>query len=116
MRNKYSQVVEAVLESLGKESFSCSKLESRLKMDRKSLSPVVSRMHKAHLIYIVDHDYEEDGQRRYPRAIYAVGDFPDAKRPTEIEAQKPRQLTLGRIPSVFHLAEAMHQGYRPFRE
>lgn len=50
------------------------------------LDGIVSRLHKdtprvGKQIYITGWVYDAEGQRRYPRAIYAIGSKPDAKKP-----------------------------------
>lgn len=54
--------------------------------DRMYISAVLSRMSKASKtmpkrIHVVRYVYDQDGMRRYPRAVYALGDKPDAKKP-----------------------------------
>jgi hypothetical protein len=51
-----------------------------------TVSSIVSRMSRASArlpkrIYVSAYTYDHEGQRSYPRAIYALGDKPDAKRP-----------------------------------
>lgn len=57
-----------------------------LGMDRMYCSAVITRMAKSgpkipQRIYISGYTYDSEGARRYPRAIYAIGDLPDAKKP-----------------------------------
>jgi hypothetical protein len=33
-------------------------------------------------VYVISYVHDAEGQRRYPRAMFSVGDRPDAKRPT----------------------------------
>lgn len=55
-------------------------------MDRMNCSAVVTRLAKGgpkipQRIYISGYTYDSEYGRRYPRAIYAVGNLPDAKKP-----------------------------------
>lgn len=57
-----------------------------LGLDRHTVSSIVSRMakespRKPKRIHIKGYAYDHEGQRRYPRAIYALGNAPDARRP-----------------------------------
>lgn len=57
-----------------------------LKVDRRNLSSIITRMGKPTIrlpkrIYIERYVHDMEGQKQYPRAVYAVGDQPDAKRP-----------------------------------
>lgn len=73
-----------VLEECG--PMSCAELCAHMNIDRRDGSAVVTRMAKATAkrpkrIHVVNYAYDMEGQRRYPRAVYAVGDAPDACRP-----------------------------------
>ena len=57
-----------------------------LGIDRRAASSIVSRMAKANprkpqRLYISGYTYDQEGERSYPRAIYALGDLPNARRP-----------------------------------
>lgn len=54
--------------------------------DRMFLSAIIGRMAKrtpvaGKRLYISGYTYDTEGQRRYPRAIYAIGDKPNATKP-----------------------------------
>lgn len=60
-------------------------------------------------IYICQWVYDQEGQKRYPRPMYAIGDRPDAPRPVaDPKANDKRRRDKRRIlrttNSVFHLA------------
>lgn len=55
-------------------------------LDRMYVSAIISRMNKASKtmpkrVYVVRYIFDQEGERRYPRAVYALGDKPDARRP-----------------------------------
>jgi hypothetical protein len=55
-------------------------------LDRMYISSILTRLNKAgktlpKRIHVVRYVYDEEGARRYPRAVYALGDLPDAKKP-----------------------------------
>lgn len=66
-------------------------------MDRNrfDIGSVMTRMNKAlpnrpKRIYVIRWIYEDDGARRYPRPVYALGDLPDAKKPKASAAANSR--------------------------
>lgn len=57
-----------------------------LDTDRMYVSAIITRMTKdtpkaGKRLYIESYVYDSEGQKRYPRAVYAAGNKPDAKRP-----------------------------------
>ena len=57
-----------------------------LGIDRAHVSAIITRMTKATKVagkrlYVESYVYDSEGQKRYPRAVYAAGNKPDAKRP-----------------------------------
>lgn len=81
---------------------------------RSKVASVVTRMARAtpqkpKRVYIKRYIEEQDGQRRYPRAVYALGNKPDARKPRrDIKANRARYLRNKtnklRNTSVFNLA------------
>lgn len=60
-------------------------------------------------IYICQWVYDQEGQKRYPRPMYALGNFPDAERPVaDRKANDKRRRDKRRVMrttnSVFNLA------------
>ena len=60
-------------------------------------------------IYIADWVYNHDDARRYPRAVFMIGDKPDKKKPRPDVAENKRRYEqsrnrMYRINSVFNLA------------
>lgn len=65
-------------------------------MDRMYISSILTRLNKVgktlpKRIHVVRYVYDEEGARRYPRAVYALGDLPDAKRPKSNPAENKRR-------------------------
>lgn len=57
-----------------------------LGVNRMHVSAIITRMTKdtpiaGKRLYIQSYVYDSEGQKRYPRAVYAAGSLPDAKRP-----------------------------------
>lgn len=79
------QQIEKALSELG--AMTGAELCQELGVEKAELSAVVSRMAKASKtlpkrLYIVGYTSEhETHDRRYPRAIYALGDLPDTPKP-----------------------------------
>lgn len=121
----YGEVVDKILEAL----HTCGpmtrvEIEQFIGLHKDQVSPVVARMNKrtpksGKRIHITAWSYDAERERRYPRAIYAVGDKPDAKKPKEArieirrryEAKKRLRYTTN---SVFNLAKTREQ-YRAER-
>lgn len=91
----------------------------QLGLDRMSLSAVVTRMNRPgktypKRLYVMGYVHDHDGKKRYPRAVYALGELPDAKRPrSDARANKKRyreglklRMTAN---SVFHLGLTRRQ-------
>ena len=57
-----------------------------LGLDHSHVSAIVTRMTKdtpktGKRLHVESYVYDSEGQKRYPRAVYATGSKPDAKRP-----------------------------------
>lgn len=55
-------------------------------VDRMNISAIVTRMNRPSKtipkrIHIARYVFDHEAKKRYPRAVYALGDAPDAKRP-----------------------------------
>ena len=86
-RRAYGQTVADILRVLAEcGPMSRAELGQHIQVSHRCLSSVVSRMARTTTdmpkrIHIVRYIYDMEGQRRYPRAVYAIGDKPDARRP-----------------------------------
>ena len=90
--------------------------------EKHLLQPVLARMMKPTTkprmpkrVYIAEYVYDQEGMKRYPRPLYALGSFPDARKPARDTKQvqrryRARRLALRTTNSVFNLAGAMKRG------
>lgn len=96
-------------------------IERELGAERRTVSPVISRMNKPTKTgpkrlfisgYVLD---DSDGvTRRYPRAVFDIGDKPDAKKPEpDIAENKRRYMQKQKshvlMNSVFNLGKTRRQ-------
>jgi hypothetical protein len=65
------------------------------------------RQRRPGVLYVHSYRRDEDGGRLYPRALWAVGDKPDAKRikplPKAVYNKRGKDKMKTRVASVFHL-------------
>jgi hypothetical protein len=88
-----------------------------LGMNRKQGGAVLSRMNRElptlpKRIYKAKYIYEHEGQRRYPRSVYALGDLPDVKKPKADQKKNVEQYRSNqkkKVASVFHLGLTRNQ-------
>lgn len=101
----------AVLEADG--PMTRSELVQALGMTRNKVSAVLSRLNRRQKtapkrVYVTHYQMDSDaGGRKYPRAAYALGDRPDAKKVKTTAVQNSahyRENLKGRVTSVFDLA------------
>ena len=86
----------------------------------KAVASVCSRLNRSCLtlpkrIYVFDYAHEDDGARRYPRALYALGnkrDKPKPKRNRAAAQKRYRERNKSQVTSVFDLARK-GRGQRP---
>jgi len=52
-----------------------------INVERDGVSAVVSRLHAAGEIHVKEYTYDDESHRRYPRAVYALGEGKDARKP-----------------------------------
>lgn len=98
-----------VLASLG--PMTNSELCAELKQDKEKVGAVLNRMNKASpkmpkRVYIIRYVYDADGARRYPRAVYSIGDKQNAPKPkADVNANRRRHRAKRalRVNSVFML-------------
>jgi hypothetical protein len=112
---KYGHLVQQIEKSLSElGAMTGAELCQELGVEKAELSAVVSRMAKASKtlpkrLYIVGYTFEhETHDRRYPRAIYALGDLPDKPKPKPSRIDNVRRYTANKRKrltgnSVFNL-------------
>jgi len=104
--------IEQLIHDYG--GMSRAELEIYFPNNRSSLGTILSRMHKAAArtpkrIYVMTWVYDAEGGKRYPRAVYGLGDKPDAKKPVaqrKLNARRYRQNTGARVNSIWAMAAA----------
>jgi DNA-directed RNA polymerase specialized sigma24 family protein len=119
MEKKSYGVLVANIERLLRQHGELTSAEicAELDVDRSQGGAVLSRMNKASpklpkRIYKVKYIDEHEGQRRYPRSVYALGDLPDAKKPKASAAKNSKRYRLRvnkKVASVFHLGLSRNQ-------
>ena len=114
MTTKRGGIVREILRMLEEEGpMTRSEICKRLGRPKDEVVSVVSRLNKrtpvaGRRIYVREYVYDMEGERTYPRAVYAIGDKPNAKRPESDKKEIKRrywarsQLKL-RANSVFNL-------------
>ena len=90
-----------------------SQLEDELEVHKAKISSVLTRMRRKNKagvkrIYVYKYVYEHEGSRRYPRAVYAIGNRKDNPRPkADVPGNKRRYIdkkkALGKMNFVFNL-------------
>jgi hypothetical protein len=111
----YGDNVAAILRALGEcGPMTAIEIMREIKKDRYRVSGVLTRMRMPtktlpKRIYIKAYTYDDEEGRRYPRAIFDIGDSPDAKRPKESHKvtrrrYDERRRLRNRTTSVFNLA------------
>jgi len=103
--------IEIVLSQQG--PMTRSQIENELGVGRAQVSAVLTRMRRrdksgVKRIYIKSWQHTHEGGRRYPRAVYAIGDKPCKQKPkSDIAGNKKRYLAGKRATLkanfVFHL-------------
>lgn len=117
---KRNWVVQGVLEQLSTAGpMTRSEIEEALGLTKNTSGSVMSRMSRASSkmpkrIYVKGYVYDHPGDRRYPRAIYALGDLPDAKKPKpKVKENRKRYdnkiRKLYQSNSVFNLGRTVRQ-------
>lgn len=112
---KYGEIVSLILKALNDYGpMTRIELCDVIGSSRASVSAVMTRLNRVgpaspKRIYIKSYVHDHEGQRRYPRAVYDLGDKPDAKSPgaDPVAARKryhQRKKMLNTANSVFNLA------------
>lgn len=114
MKKDWGTTVTKIVKLLAEEGgMTRAEICMRLGLDRRDVSAVVSRLAKPGAktpkrIYVKTYVHDCEGARRYPRAVYELGDKPDARRPKADpkgakERYRRRQKMLLTANSVFNL-------------
>jgi hypothetical protein len=84
--NRGQRVIDTTAAIVEFGEITAMELAEYLGISRYDAHAVLTRMNKRtkaglKRIHIVRYIYDHDGARKYPRAVYAMGDKPDAKKP-----------------------------------
>ncbi|CAB5220272.1 hypothetical protein UFOVP236_15 [uncultured Caudovirales phage] len=120
MRKQWGETATAILVSLKNFGpMTRKEMCDHLGLDRMNVSAIMTRLTKrtqlaGKRIYIKAYVYDSEGERRYPRAIYALGDKPDVKKPKSNPKENKRRYLAGlqmryKTNSVFNLAMTRRQ-------
>lgn len=97
---KYGESVEKIETALADQG-PCTRneLQAATGIPKASIGSILTRMRRpgktvGRRIYVSAWTREQDGQRAYPRAVYALGTEPDALQPTTIRGSAGRKLTM----------------------
>lgn len=97
MTAKWGSVTREVLRMLEEDGpMTRAEICKQLGRDKDDIAAVVTRLHKrspeaGKRVYIKDYVYDMEGERYYPRALYALGDKPDAKKPKADQLEVKRR-------------------------
>ena len=105
----YVAKIERLLKQYGE--LTSAEICDELGMKRRQGGSILSRMNKESpripkRIYKAKYIYEHEGQRRYPRSVYMLGDLPDVKKPKADQkknVERYRNNQKKKVASVFHL-------------
>lgn len=88
-------------------------------MPKNSVAATLSSLHRKRpqmgkRIYVKEYVFDAEGSRRYPRAVYAIGDLPDAIKPKSDEKAikrryVERQKAKYTMNSVFNMGKTRDQ-------
>lgn len=101
------QKIVSLLTELG--PMTMREIADQLKIDLDRVRNFIgaTREKKQGVIYIQSYRRDEDGGRLYPRAVWAVGNLPDAERPPKLgRSEYNRRFKIKKkkaVASIFHL-------------
>ena len=116
----FGVVVERILDLLEHVGpMTRSEIEQNLGIGKNTAGSVISRLNRASKqlpkrVYIKAYVYDHEGTRRYPRAVYALGDRADAARPKPQGKENRRRYaeklkSVYRTNSVFNLGRSVRE-------
>ena len=93
----YGQLADLMINALSEFGPMTSyEIGQSLGMTKSEISGVLSRLHRggprvARRVYITHYVYDAESSRRYPRAVYKLGDMDDAPKPKrDVKANRRR--------------------------
>ena len=120
MTAKWGSVTREVLRMLEEDGpMTRAEICKQLGREKDDIAAIVTRLHKrspesGKRVYIKEYVYDMEGERYYPRAVYALGDKTDAKKPVADQLAVKRRYWERRklrftANSVFNLALTRRQ-------
>lgn len=120
MKREWGATVAQIMDTLHEfGEASSAEVAKHLKLDRMNVATIMSRMRKPGAkmpkrIYVVRYVHDHEGDRRYPRPVYAIGDWGDAAKPKADPKANKRRYTQGlrkrmTANSVFNLGLTRRQ-------
>lgn len=97
MKVERGAIVKEIMRLLDEEGpMTRAEICKRLGRPKDEIAAVVSRLNKrspvaGRRIYVREYVYDMEGERTYPRALYAIGDKPNAKRPVSDKKEIKRR-------------------------
>jgi hypothetical protein len=97
MSAKWGSVTREVLRMLEEDGpMTRAEICKQLGRDKDDIAAVVTRLHKrspeaGKRVYVKEYVYDMEGERYYPRAVYALGDKQDAKKPVANQLEVKRR-------------------------
>lgn len=116
--SKYGSIVEKILKAIEEEGpMTRSEIEQAINYPKSDTGAVVSRLSRPgktipKRLYIQGWTDDSENGRRYPRAIYALGDMPNKTKPRrnrkEVASRYRKKIRmLAKTNSVFNLGKAI---------
>ena len=97
MRAEWGAVTQLILQMLAEEGpMTRAEICRRLGREKDKVAATVTRLHRrtpavGKRIHICEYVYDMEGERYYPRAVYALGDKLDAKKPKADQLEVKRR-------------------------
>ena len=97
MSAKWGSVTREVLRMLEEDGpMTRAEICKQLGREKDDIAAIVTRLHKrspesGKRVYIKEYVYDMEGERYYPRAVYASGDKTDAKKPVANQLEVKRR-------------------------
>ena len=120
MREGYGDNVKLIMDSL--EQFgpmTMNEVREIVKMPKNSVAATLSSLHRQRprigkRIHVKTYVFDAEGSRRYPRAVYAIGNLPDAIKPKSDEKAIRRRYLQNKklkytMNSVFNMGKTRDQ-------
>jgi hypothetical protein len=120
MRKGYGDRVRVILDTLAEYGpMTMNEVREIVNVPKNSVAATLSSLHRnrpqmGKRIHVKTYVFDAEGSRRYPRAVYALGDLPDAIKPKSDEKEIKRRYLQNRkrkytMNSVFNMGKTRDQ-------